>query len=337
MGAKIINLIIGFSLLGWFSVNLELLALTVKDTAIETIGINLPIWTIIVAISSLITITTIYGVKSIERLANIAVPLMLIFLGYVVYKSLGQIPSFNQIWDYQPSNPTISLFEATAILIGSSILFPVLMADFSRFIYNDRQSRIAVLGITIGFPIALVFAAIPTIVTGEVDIIKIMKGLGLIIPAFILLVFSTWVTNAVNLYSSTLTFSTVKTTWGFKKMTIVTSVIGTTMALLGFTNYFFDFLNLLAVFTPSISAIYIIDFFWIKKQKYILNKIPKWGIKALISWAVSSTITLLTYLEIFQLTHAYFVDSLLIGGFLYTLLNWNLISKTQQTKKTNIT
>ncbi len=337
MGAKIINLIVGFSLLGWFSVNLELLALTVKDTAIETIGINLPIWAIIISTSLLITLTTIYGVKSIEKLANFAVPLMLIFLGYVLYKSLGQLPSFSQIWEYKPTNPGMTLFEATALLIGSSILFPVLMADFSRFIYNDKQSRIAVLGITIGFPIALVFAAIPTIVTGEIDIIKIMKGLGLIIPAFVLLVFSTWVTNAVNLYSTTLTFSTIKTTWGFKKMTIITSVIGTIMALLGFTNYFFDFLNLLAVFTPSISAIYIIDFFWIKKQEYNLDEIPKWGFSALISWGISSIITLLTYFEVFQLTHAYFVDSFLIAGLLYTILNRDKLSKINITnQKINI-
>jgi len=334
MGAKIINVIVGFSLLGWCSVNLELLALTVKDTAIETMGINLPIWSIIITTSVLITITTIYGIKSIEKLANIAVPLMLFFLGYVVYKSLGQIPSFSQIWEYQPLKADMTLFEATAVLIGSSILFPVLMADFSRFIHNDKQSQIAVLGITIGFPIALVFAAIPTIITGEVDIIKIMNGFELIIPAFILLVFSTWVTNAVNLYSTTLTFSTVKTSFGFKKMAITTSVIATVMALLGFTNYFFDFLNLLAVFTPSISVIYIIDFYWLKKQKYNIDEIPKWGIKALISWAVSSIITLLTYLEIFQLTHAYFVDSLIIGGLLYIILNRDALSKDKHINQT---
>ncbi|WP_445956261.1 hypothetical protein [Yeosuana sp.] len=53
--------------------------------------------------------------------------------------------------------------------------------------------------------------------SGEVDIIKIMKGLDLVLPAFFLLLVSTWVGNASNLYSTTLTFSTVKTNWSYKK------------------------------------------------------------------------------------------------------------------------
>lgn len=329
MGAKIINVIVGFSLIGWFAVNLELLALTVQDTAIEMLGIHLPIWIIVIVVSVLITVTTIYGVKSIEKLANIAVPFMLIFLIYVAYVAMKDLPSSNQIWNFEPANSQMSLFNAVAMLVGSSILFPVLMADFSRFVYNDKQSRIAVLGITIGFPIALILAAIPSIITGEVDIIKIMKSLNLILPAFILMIISTWVTNAVNLYSTTLTISTIKSSWKFKPLVIVMSVFGTTLALVQFTDYFFDFLNLLGVFSPSISVIYIIDFFWIRKQKYNLDEIPKWGTKALLSWATGSVISLFTYLEVFEITHAYFVDSFLIAGIIYIILNKRNIIKSQ--------
>ncbi len=100
-------------------------------------------------------------------------------------------------------------------------------------------------------------------------------------------------------------------------MCLVTSVLGTLLALFEFSDYLFDFLNILGVFTPSICAIYILDFFWLKKQQYDLEKVISWGQPALLSWGVSSGITLLTYLNVFQLTGAYFVDSFLIAGIGY--------------------
>lgn len=325
-GAKIMNFIFGITLLGWFSVALELLAVAVKDTAYETLSINLHEWPTIIIIGALIIITTIYGIKSLERLANFAVPVLTIFLAYVVYKSINGA-SFQDIVNFVPKEPGMTLFEATSILVGSSILFPVLMADFSRFIYSDKQSLIAVLGITIGFPIALLFSAIPTIQSGEVDIIKVMKSLDLILPAFGLLFVSTWVGNASNLYSTVLTFSTIKTDWGFKKVAIITGIVGIFAALLGFSDYLFDFLNFLGIFAPSISAIYIINFFWVKKQHYDLEEIIDWEFDALISWVISSVIAVFTYLEVFQLTHAYFIDSFLLGVITYCFFKRKAIFK----------
>ena len=166
----------------------------------------------------------------------------------------------------------------------------------------------------------MLFSAIPSIQSGEVDIIKVMEGLDLVVPAFILLFVSTWVGNASNLYSTILTFSTVKKEWSFKKMAIFTGVVGTVAALFGFSNYLFDFLSFLGIFAPSISAIYIINFFWVRKQNYNLNEIKEWESSALISWGISSIITVFTYLEVFQLTHAYFLDSFLLGGIIYLFL-----------------
>ncbi|MCR1024208.1 cytosine permease [Cellulophaga baltica] len=332
-GAKIMNFIFGITLLGWFSVALELLSVAVVDTALDTFAVALPQWPIIIIMGAMITGTTLYGIKSLERLANFSVPVLTLFLCYVIYVSFDQGMSLTAVINFVPENPKMTLFEATSILVGSSILFPVMMADFSRFIYNDKQSMIAVLGITIGFPVALLFSAIPSIQTGEVDIIKVMQELGLVIPAFVLLLISTWVGNASNLYSTVLTFSTIKTEWAFKKIVLIVSVFGIVFALLGFSEYLFDFLNFLGVLAPSISAIYIINFYWVKKQRYELDEIPEWQPKALISWVLSSIITVFTYLELFQLTHAYFIDSFILGGLLYGLLNRKAIFNSKATDK----
>ena len=317
-GAKIINFIIGISLLGWFSVALELLAQAIQDTAVATLGWHFPLWLIIILGSIFITITTIYGIKTLEKLANIAVPILLIFLFYVVYISFGQDgKTVEYLMTFTPQEENMTVFEGISILIGSSILVPVLMADFSRYIYNDRQSLISVLGLAIGTPLVMLISMVIAIQTGEVDIIQIMKSFNLVLPAFILIFVSTWVTNATNLYSISLTFSTIIDKLGYTKWCIISSLIGTTMALLGFSNSFIEFLNILGIFAPSIAAIYILDFFWVKKQNYDLDLIQKWGSKGLISWGISSIIALAAYLDYFQITGAYFIDSFLIAGLLY--------------------
>lgn len=319
-GAKILNFVFGLVLLGWFSVTLELLSVAVVDTAQATLDIALPSWPIIILMGALITVTTVYGIQSLERLTNLAVPFLAGFLIYVYYISFQEGLPFSQIVDFVPENPTLTLFEAVAILVGSTVFLPVFLADFSRFAHNDKHSLIAVLGLLIGSPFALYFSAVPAIQTGEVDIIKIMTKFDLVIPAFALLFLSTWVTNSLNLFSAALAFSTIKTKWGYKKLTLVASVFGIVFALLGITAHFFVFLNALGVLIPSISSIYMIHFFWIKKQVYELEDVKDWDFSALISWSIASIISFLTYLEVFQLTHAYFVDSFLLGGLIYLFL-----------------
>ena len=259
-GAKLINFIMGISLLGWFAVALELLSEAISSTLAVMLDFSMPLWIIILIGSLFITVTTIYGIRTLEKLANIAVPILLVFLFYVVYQAMGEghLSSVENA-----AVPTMTLFEGISALIGSSILVPVLMADFSRYIYNDKQSLLSVLGITIGTPIVWVIAAFLADKTGEVDIILIMNEYKLVLPAFILIFVSTWVTNATNLYSAALTFSTLTDRGSYTLIAIIASVFGTALALIGFAEYFIDFLCVLAIFAPAIAAIYIIDYFFI--------------------------------------------------------------------------
>ncbi|CAN0601072.1 unnamed protein product, partial [Ectocarpus sp. 12 AP-2014] len=109
---------------------------------------------------------------------------------------------------------------------------------------------------------------------------------------------------------------------------IISSIIGTILALLGFASYLFEFLEFLGILAPSISSIYFIHFFWIERQQYNLEDIIKWEPAALISWVLSSLISMLTYFEVFQITGAYFLDSFLLGTIIYLAFKWRAIFKT---------
>ncbi|ANQ52479.2 hypothetical protein MY04_5147 [Flammeovirga sp. MY04] len=320
-GVKLINLMIGICLLGWFAVALELLSEAINDTLLSTLNFDVPFWLISIIGSLIITSSTMYGIKSLEKLSNIFVPILLLFLIVVVYLTFDDQVSWDGIINFVPTSITLSTFEATSILIGSSILLPVLMADFSRFVFNDRHSLISILGVTIGFPLVLIISVVLAVNTGEIDIMKMMEKMDLIIPAFLLLFITTWVTNATNLYSVVLTFSTLSSKSNFKYLCIISSILGTLLAIGRFSEHLFDFLSLLGVFTPSVSAIYIIDFFILRKQVYHLEERKNFGIPALLSWLLSSIISLFSYYEQITITSFYFVDSLLIAGLMYFLLS----------------
>jgi len=326
-GAKIVNFIFGVTLVGWFAVALELLGIAIFDTTESTFSFTISKELIIIATSLFITITTVYGIRSIEKVANISIPVLTAFLGYVFYLSLEKLESPAALFDYVPEESSMTLFKATSILVGAAVLFPVLMADFSRFVKTDKQSLASVLGLTIGTPLAYILSAVPSIQTGEVDIIKIMGEYNLVIPAFLLLFISTWSTNATNLYSASLTFTTINKKWTFKNVVIVSSIFGTLLALLGFATYLFEFLEFLGILAPAISSIYFIHFFWIKRQQYNLEDIVEWEPAALISWVLSSLISMLTYFELFQITGAYFLDSFLLGAVIYLAFKWKAIFK----------
>lgn len=74
----------------------------------------------------------------------------------------------------------------------------------------------------------------------------------------------------------------------------------------------------------------MIHFFWIKQQRYELDEVNDWDYPALISWGIASFLSFLTYLEFFQLTYAYFVDSFLLGGLIYLFLKRKELKKNIQ-------
>lgn len=320
-GTLFINFLIGITLLGWYTVTVEIFGAALSDAFNHLLGVDFPVYLSIIIGSVLMTLTAIYGFKIIENFSALAVPLMIIFLVYILYITINE-SSIDGLLSIEGDNSMTSI-DAISAIVGLTILTPVLMPDFSRFARTDKDSLISVLALVIGFPIILLAGAIPSLVTGEIDIMKIMIGLGLTIPAFIILVFSTWTTNTSNLYSTQLTLATVFKNQKLVKLGIISSVLGTIIAVIGIATYFIDLLSVLSVLIPPISAIFIADFFFIKKQNYDLNnfdKLPAYDFAALTSWLVSCVIAYLGYFNYITITSISFFDSFIIAFILYLIL-----------------
>ncbi|MDO6516016.1 cytosine permease [Zobellia galactanivorans] len=320
-GTLLINFLVAITLLGWYAVTVEIFGQALSDAFLQLLNVALPVWVGIVIGSVLMTLTSIYGFRIIERFSSIAVPLMLLFVVYVLYVATSE-NNMALLWQTD-GNGNMSSSQAISAVVGMIILTPVLMPDYSRFARTDKDSIISVLGLTIGFPLILLAGGIPTLITGEIDIMKIMISLSLTLPALFILIFSTWTTNTANLYSTQLTLSTVFVKTKEAKLGIGASIIGTVLALLGVATYFIDFLNVSSIFIPPVSAIFIADFFFVKKQDYDLERfseLPDFDSAALISWSVACVVAYLGAYDLITFTSISFFDSFIIAFALYLIL-----------------
>ncbi|MFC3052141.1 cytosine permease [Kordiimonas pumila] len=314
-GAVIINMLLAFTIFAWFSITAavfgsalagalgEIIQLKVSGVLLTFIGVVLMV------------LTSIFGFKALDKLSLAAVPVLMVFLGYLAVAGLRA--------DNAPISTdfdivTIGFGEGVSMVVGSFIVGIVIFPDFCRYARNQSDGIIAALvSMGIGMPVVLTLSAIPSLMVGETDIIKLLFALGAGAPILFLLVFATWTTNASNLYSGSLalaaTFSSVKK-W---KLTILGGGVGLVLAISGIANKLTDFLLLLGVMIPPIASIYIIDHLVFKRNtsKYQSDFVQKkLNIQALISWGLGSLFAFMTSAEVLIFTSFPSLDSIVVSS-----------------------
>lgn len=320
-GSKFVNALLGLTLLGWFAVTAGFFGETLSIVFNEFFNVSPPIWLLTFISSALIIITTIFGFKAIDRLALFAVPLLILFLIYVSNLSLGEV-GFADILAIDGEDPDY-FSTAVSTMIGSLIVGVVLMPDLSRYARSIKDCIIAsVLGNGIGNSFSMLIGVIPAMVTGLLDPMAYMIALGLVISAFIILVFATWTTNSINLYSTTLAIAIIKTKTPEWKLAIICGIAGTALAMIGITEYFIRFLEWLGVIVPPVAGIYLTDYFILKQKNYSMTlrkKLPDYDHAALVAWIVATSLSVGAFVADFSFSMIPSFDALIITVPIYLL------------------
>lgn len=259
-GAALVNIVLAVVHCCWFGVNVSFFGDAMVAAQAQGYGLPGDFGVFVVLGGVLITLSTIYGFRTLDRLAMVAVPLVgLILLGVCVRAvDPGAI-------DLSPvADPPVALSFGSALsaLVGANMLTVAAMPDLSRFIRTEKG---AIAGMALSFPFAaplvMVLAALIALSTGQTDIMRIVVDMGFGAPALLMLLLSVWTINALNLYSAGLsmaaTFPKVKPL----VFTIAGGAVGCVIALLGIIDAFIPFLVSLGLIIPPIAAIYVIDTF----------------------------------------------------------------------------
>jgi cytosine permease len=163
-GAAVINLVVAFIHFCWFGVNATFVGEALQ-TATRAVGLTMPLPALIILGGALMTASTIFGFRALERLALIAVPVLALVLLAVVVTSLRTYGI-----ETAPSATATPMPFGIALsaVIGAYMLAVATMPDLSRFIRRPNGGAVAMaISFPVAMPLALAAAAVPALATGQ--------------------------------------------------------------------------------------------------------------------------------------------------------------------------
>ena len=259
-GAKFVNFWFGVFLLGWYAVTAELFGRTLFLAAGELTALAVPEWAYTVLSSAVVTVTTIYGFKAIDRLALVAVPFLLLALAGVLVLSLRKT-GLGELLRI-PGEGSVDMPTAISAVIGAAIVGVVLTPDLTRYARTTRDCVTAsFIGQGGGMSIAYVVGMIPVLAWGELEPMTYLFMMGFGGVALVVLVFATWTTNVINLYSTALASRASVPLGDYRSVVVVMGIVGTLAAIVGIADNLIDFLVVMGLLVPPIAGVYLADFF----------------------------------------------------------------------------
>ena len=251
-GSYLSSVILGFTQIGWFGVGVAMFSVP----AAELMGVNELLLTILAGL--LMTATAATGMKALEIVSYISVPLIIVLGVYSMVTATQDGGGLTAI--FAQSAGQITLFAGIGYVIGSFISGGTATPNFIRFAKNNRIAVwTTIIAFFLGNTLMFCFGAVGGAFTGRDDIFYVMIAQGLAIPALIVLGANIWTTNNNALYTGGLAISNISgvrmkiTTW-------IAGIIGTALALWLYWN-FVSWLNILNCALPPIGILVILDYF----------------------------------------------------------------------------
>ncbi|QIM16295.1 cytosine permease [Leucobacter insecticola] len=264
IGASLVGLAIGISLIGWFGVQSAISAESL-DSLMPGV---MPVWAWSLVFGLAVTAVVAFGFKGMQWLANVTVPLFLILVGWSVVSELSRHDLGELLTDPAPG-PSMSVWAGTGIVAGGLIVGAIISADMTRF---NRSSidvvKQTVVGVTLGeFVIGLAGVLLAHAAASGNIVAIITSSVGLV--GLFIVITGTLKINDWNLYSSTLGLvNFISTAFGRNlnrgTATIVLGVVGSVLAAAGILGQFTEFLIVLSVAFPPIAGIMVAEYFVVK-------------------------------------------------------------------------
>lgn len=256
-GGLIPSFLIALTQSGWFGVGVAMFA----TAASEVIGCNR--WVLIMLAGICMMTSAYHGIKGMEIVSYISVPLIIVLGVYSILKALGEGGSIVEI--FAENTDRLTLMESIGLVIGSFISGGTSTPNFTRFAKGRRAAVIStVIAFFIGNSLMFAFGAVGGAFTGKEDIFYVMIAQGLTVPALIVLGANIWTTNDNALYTGALGLSSI-TKIPKRPMVLAAGIFGT-LASVWLYEHFVTWLTLLNAVLPPIGAVLMMDFFFCRSR-----------------------------------------------------------------------
>lgn len=250
-GSYLPSALISFTQMGWFGVGVAMFA----NPTGELLGIG-P-WPIVLVAGALMTASAYYGIRAIEIVSFVSVPLIAILGTWSMVSATREGGGLETIFGQSTGMP---LTIAIGMVIGSFVSGGTATPNFTRFAKTPTVAVITtVVAFFLGNTLMFSFGAVGGAFSGQDDIFYVMIAQGLMIPALIVLGANIWTTNNNALYTTGLGLANI-TKVRKRPLVLISGVLGTLASLWLYDN-FIGWLNFLNATLPPIGAIIIADYF----------------------------------------------------------------------------
>lgn len=262
-GSYLPSFLIALTQMGWFGVGVAMFA---RPTA-EMFGIN-P-WIIVLIAGALMTASAYFGIKAIEIVSFISVPLIAGLGTWSMVTAINDGGGVSAIF----GDSSMALVAGVGLVIGSFVSGGTATPNFTRFARTPVSAVITtVIAFFLGNTLMFSFGAVGGAFTGQEDIFYVMIAQGLAIPALVVLGANIWTTNNNALYTTGLGYANI-TKINKKPLVLIAGILGTLGSLWLYDN-FISWLNFLNATLPPIGAILIADHFS-NRRNYELSTVPR--------------------------------------------------------------
>lgn len=286
---------------GWFGVQTGIVAESSRQILL-TFGFDVPFWLLAGVLGVVMASVAVFGYRWIEVLNALAVPVMTVLLGLVVYQIYA-----NYTVDFADTGSgAMSIWMAMNIIPAATAAFLIVAMDYGRY-GTPKDPQKPSYGATIAWIVfCMILAAIgifAAAAAGTWDPVEIMVELGLGSVGLALLIAGSWTTNVTNVYAGGLALSQITGTDRIGTTT-VTGLIGTLLAIAGIFSFggiltFLEALTITLVPTTGIllAHYYVVDqgfsteALFEEKGKYWYLR--GWNLAAVAAWIVGAAYAIL--------------------------------------------
>ncbi len=261
-GSYLPSAMIALTQIGWFGVGAAMFAIPAAQVLAP--DNQIVVYALVLLVGVCMTGSAYFGIKGLEIVSYISVPLIAILGTYAMITATIQGGGMTAI--FAKSTGGLTLFSAVGLVIGSFVSGGTATPNFVRFAKNNKIAVITtVIAFFLGNTLMFFFGGVAGAFTGTNDIFWVMIELNLGLWAFLVLGANIWTTNDNALYTGALGLSNI-TGKAKKPMVILAGIIGTVTAIWLYNN-FANWLTILNATLPAVGIILVADYF-LDKKKY---------------------------------------------------------------------
>ncbi len=267
--------------------------------------------------------------KLMQASAVVGLCLVLLLLSWKTYQEVGRL-----VIAAQPES--MPFMMGLDLVIVMPISWMPLVADYSRF---SKRTTTAFWSTWWGYFLVsswmYVLGLTATLITGntepQIQMLQLMGRMGLVVPALLMVVFSTITSDFPDIYSATCSMLNISGKIGAKTMMWITGFVSILVALVFPMERYETFLFFIGAMFMPLFGVVLTDYFIIRKRKLDLEQIYKVGgdywyfrgfnLVALLSWAAG----FVTYetIEILQIPVGSSIPSMVVAGLSYYVVTDN--------------